>query len=188
MRNIFCNCLLLLLGFLCRGQHAVVISGHPIVYNQHEGWLEYKSGESLQGLFQYADMEFPSFNLKLFDSTGSHIIRRIPTKNIQKITLAGHDPKLNDRDSTYFVNIKNKSRLFRQLSFGDTKIFDDLFSVGENPARLGDEFVVMQDSTTIFASNQKDLLRALSKLPRPVIVQDDESVWGVIHMLNKISK
>jgi len=180
MKKLFTGCLLLLLGCVCKSQHAVVVSGHHITYNKHEGWLRYLNGDTLTGTFQYADMEFPSFNLKLFDGTRKKVVKRILTKDIQEITLAGYDPEFNSRDSTYFKRMGKQKRLFRQLSYGETKIFDDLFSVDENPGRLGNEFIIMQDTTTIFITEQENVIKALLKLPKAVKVRKDQTILDVI--------
>jgi hypothetical protein len=75
--------------------------------------------------------------------------------------------------------------MFRQLTFGETKIFDDLFSVDENPGRLGRALIIIQDSTIISISNQKDLAKALLKLPKPI--EDGQTDLNIIKMLNKNS-
>jgi hypothetical protein len=129
----------LIISSCCSGQHAVVISGHPVTYNKHDGYLQYISGET------------------------------------------------NDMDSTYFIRIDAEFRMFRQLTFGETKIFDDLFSADENPGRLGRALIIIQDSTIISISNQKDLAKTLLKLPKPIAIEDGQTDLNIIKMLNKNS-
>jgi hypothetical protein len=175
---------LLTISTCCQGQHAVVIPGHSIVYTRHTGRIEYITGAWENGIFQYADMEFPDFNLKLFSDDGKKIQKRILLKDISEIVLLGHDPGLNDMDSTYFKKLGNHHRIYRQLSFGDTKIFDNLFTVDENPGRIGNQFAVIQDSVLIFISDPEHLGTELRKLPKPVPVKTGYSVKDIIIMLN----
>ena len=167
------------------GQHAVLISGHPVVYNKHTGCLIYKNGTTLIGIFQYADMEFPGINIKYFDSDTKTINKRIPVREIKEIALIGHDSSFNNMDSTFFVRLGSKSRLFRELTFGETKIFDNLFSVDENPGMLGNQMAILQDSTLVFVSNPENLSRKLRKLPKRVIISGTVSTVDIVRFIGR---
>ena len=184
MKKISEVCLLLIVSCFCRGQHAIVVAGHPVNYDVHEGSLTYIDGQTIQGSFLYGYWEFPTVNIQLLDSTKNHVQKRIYAKNIQEVVLAGHDTAFSNLDSTWFKKIDEKRRLYRQLSFGETKIFDDLFSVDENPGRLGSEFIIIQDSVIRHVSEQRNLIKALSKLPKPLTIEKGQTVQDIIRKLN----
>ena len=166
-------------------QHPIVIRGNPIVYKPHTGYIRLKAGKQITGVFEYADMEFPGFNIKSIDRATGRVLKRYQVKEIQEVVLAGHDSAFNNMDSTYFFNITGNTRLFRQLTFGKTKLYDNLFTVDENTARLGTEFLIEQDSVRQFIKEEIKLSRALEKLPIPIRVESNEPPEKIISEINR---
>ena len=148
-----------------RAQHAVFIhSGKVTHFDVHRGYLRYPTGAIVSGFFVYADMEFPTYSVKRVDSATRKTKQRIFMKDIDRMVLVGHDSALTRNDSTYFRKFSGREKLFRQLTFGDIQIFDNLFSVNENPGRVGTQFMILHGATTIYVGNKSQLGAAVNKL------------------------
>jgi hypothetical protein len=109
-------------------QHTVIL-GNPkyrIDYSVHKGYLILNTGEKVEGDFKYAMDEFPTYNLK-FLSPVKKVIKRYNVKKINRLVLAGSDTSLSNKDSTYFETLGEHKLFYRQLTFGNIKIYDERF-------------------------------------------------------------
>lgn len=86
------------------GQRVVIPAYHnPYVihYEKHNGYIVLNNGKKIEGSFQYAFWEFPTYNLKLFSKKGK-VIKCYKPKDVKTVVLAGSDTALSKKDSTYF--------------------------------------------------------------------------------------
>jgi hypothetical protein len=105
-------CCLVLTRFPVYSQHAVVIASHyAIDYDKHSGYVQLNTGEIITGTFEYASMEIPAFNLKLY-SPQNKFVKRIKSATISKVVLAGSDSSWSNKDSTYFLYLTEKQNYF----------------------------------------------------------------------------
>lgn len=137
-------------------QHAVIVSNkYSINYKIHKGYIELSSGEKVNGAFQYADMEFPTYNLKSFNANGT-VIKRYKTNTIKLVALKGSDTSLTHNDSTYFKALNKGKVLYRQLTFGSIEIYDYFFNVDERNGLIKPPILVKKDGQLIeFYSEEK---------------------------------
>jgi hypothetical protein len=112
-------------------QHAVVVQNkYNINYQKHSGYLELKTGERVNGVFQYSADEFPTYNLKFFSENGE-LMERFKSKDIKIAVLAGCDVSLMNKDSTVFKVLDKSGRFYRQLTFSPIEVYDNFFNINE---------------------------------------------------------
>ncbi len=182
---------LLLFSIRAICQHMVPVSSsgrYHIDYRRHSGELILNNGKNVIGIFQYDWLEFPVANFRYYSDSGK-ILHHYKVKDIKSIILLGADSCLFKRDSTYFVrmgksDLLHKS-LYRQLTFGEIKIYDPLINVDEQKGMIYYELSVLEDGKLKTFSNQNDLLKYIeTKLSEKNIVQPLHSVEEAVRFLN----
>jgi hypothetical protein len=162
---------------------------HPHVdYKMHSGIIILNSGDTIKGNFKYADMEFPSFNLKYYEN-GSKMKRYMLSK-IKEAVLEGSDTSLTKNNSTIFVKLFEKDNfLYRQLTFGDIKIYDEVFLVNENKGVVTKKLVVSYQGKKYKTESDKELLSLINKLHPDLFKPSRENIsrQEIIRRLNKQS-
>lgn len=144
------------IAFQVFGQRGIVpYYARGIDYQIHNGYIELNSGEKINGTFQYADMEFPTYNLKLFSPDGK-LLKRYKSNVIKIVALVGCDTTLSTRDSTYFKTLDKSKVLYRQLTFGSIEIYDYFFNVNEQNGLIRSPILIKTNNQLIeFNSEEK---------------------------------
>lgn len=176
-----------LIGFFTvYGQHVVVGSGKYVInYQKHQGYIILKSGQTINGVFEYAEMEFPTYNLKSYNPNGK-LVKRYKLKQINKVVLQGSDTTLSKNDSTYFVRLDSTEALYRQLTFGRVKIFDKYFNVNE---RIGviksSESVIEVDGKRFQCNSEEKFLHAIRESLPFLDTHNCKSSADVVRLVNE---
>jgi hypothetical protein len=166
------------------GQHATVIgSKYVIAYKKHFGNIILNNGENIKGVFEYAEMEFPTYNFKYFSNSGK-LIKRYKISDLSSITLAGSDTTLSNKDSTYFIRIGKY--LYRQLTFGSIKIFDPLININErNGIVKPDDLIIFKNDFVKTFHSEEDIIKYIQdRLKEKNIEKSFKSIPEVIRYLN----
>jgi hypothetical protein len=173
--------------FHAQGQRFFVPSSHyKIDYQKHAGNLILKNGEVITGVFQYAYLEFPTPNFKLYSDSGK-LLKRYKLSAIKSITLAGSDTTLSDKDSTYFMRLGNAS-FYRQLTFGMIRIYDPLINVNEKKGLVYSDLAVEENNSIKVFHVEDHLLRYIEKkLKEKKIYKTFHSIKEAIRLLNATS-
>ncbi|MBS1600199.1 MAG: hypothetical protein JST75_18370 [Bacteroidetes bacterium] len=177
----------LLSTLITRAQHPVIIgsSKYAIDYSKHPGYIILRDGKKLQGIFEYAEMEFPGYNFKFYASEKGPLISRIKFTQINSITLAGADTTVINSDSTYFFNLQNNNRLYRKLTTGDIEIFDNFFNVSQESGLVRDEdLIVMRKGKMTSVHSRKELIQLLESYGVVLQPGDRMTVRAIIKMIN----
>ena len=171
-------------------QHVFVSSHDPyeIAGTKHEGEMILKKGTILKGIFQYNTFVLPDDGFEFFSNSGIHI-KKIKEELIEKLTLAGADTLLSNRDSTFFISIK--SRLFRQLTFDIVQLYDPTIYVNERSGLINSEgyfhenVFAIENGKIIRFDAKKDILKFVhNKLAEKGIDQSFKTLRQAIHYLN----
>jgi hypothetical protein len=158
---------------------------YEIDFKKHPGHLVLKNGQSIHGIFQYANLGFPSNYFKCFSESGK-LLARYKENEIKSLTLAGSDTSLSKKDSTYFVNL-GKSSLYRQLTFGDILIFDPLINVDERSGLLYADLLVLETGGKKNIYTDKQVLRWIEKkLKQKKIEKSFKTIRDAIKYLNDL--
>lgn len=161
------------------------LAKYSIDYQRHQGYIVLNSGKKIIGAFQYADMEFPTYNLKYFDDKGK-MIKRFKTALISKAVLKGADSILGIKDSTYFVRLKDKPYLSRQLTRGPILVFDDLFNIDERPGLVHTNgLIIMFQGKEEKISSQEEFKKLIQKISS-IDVAKAATVESIIKKLNAV--
>ena len=171
-------------------QHVFVSSHNPyeVAGTKHEGEMILKKGTILKGIFQYNTFVLPDDGFEFFSNSGIHI-KKIKEELIEKLTLAGADTLLSNRDSTFFISIK--SRLFRQLTFDIVQLYDPTIYVNERSGLINSEgyfhenVFAIENGKIIRFNAKKDILKFVhNKLAEKGIDQSFKTLRQAIHYLN----
>jgi hypothetical protein len=171
-------------------QHVFVSSHDPyeIAGTKHEGEMILKNGTILKGMFQYNTFVLADDGFEFFSDSGIHI-KKIKEELIEKLTLAGADTLLSNRDSTFFISIK--SRLFRQLTFDIVQLYDPTIYVNERSGLINSEgyfhenVFAIENGKIIRFNAKKDILKFVhNKLAEKGIDQSFKTLRQAIHYLN----
>ena len=101
---------------------------HGQYHKKNIGYIELNNGEKINGDFEYAFWEFPTYNLKLL-SPGEKVLKRYYITKIKKVVLSGSDRWLTNMDSTYFIVHDKCRHFYRQLTFGKNfQLYDGFFN------------------------------------------------------------
>jgi len=176
-----------LIGFFTvNGQHVIVISGkYSINYQKHQGYIILKSGQTVSGIFEYAEMEFPTYNLKFYNSDGK-LVKRYKLKEINKVVLQGSDTTLSKNDSTYFVRLDSAGFLYRQLTFGRVKIFDKYFNVNERIGVIKTPESMIEVDGKRFQCNSEEKFLHVAKDSLPFLdTHNCKSAVDVVRLINE---
>ena len=169
---------------------AAAVSGgsskYSIDFQKHKGYIILNSGEKIAGIFEYANFEFPTFNLKHYDENGN-LINRYKMSRINKAVFYGADTSLIHCDSTYFLKLNNNPYLSRQLTNGEIKVYDDLFNINERPGliKISELIVCFQDKVYKVGSEKKFKELIQDILPSSKI-SEESSIKSIIKQLNSI--
>jgi hypothetical protein len=130
----------------------------------------------------------PDDGFEFFSNSGIHI-KKIKEELIEKLTLAGADTLLSNRDSTFFISIK--SRLFRQLTFDIVQLYDPTIYVNERSGLINSEgyfhenVFAIENGKIIRFNAKKDILKFVhNKLAEKGIDQSFKTLRQAIHYLN----
>lgn len=160
---------------------------YNIHYEKHPGQLILNNGQIIKGDFKYATWEFPSANFKYYSNAGK-VIKRYKESQIRSITLAGSDTTLSKKDSTYIMRIGKlsffTSSLYRQLTFGPIKIYDQLINVNERHRLVYSHLAVLNNNKLKFYSKKKFLKYIENKLKEKNIEKSFKSTKEAIRYLN----
>ena len=171
-------------------QHVFVSSHNPyeIAGTKHEGEMILKNGTILKGMFQYNTFVLADDGFDFFSDSGTHI-KKIKEELIEKLSLAGADTLLSNRDSTYFISIK--SHLFKQLTFGIVQLYDPTIYVNERSGLINSEgyfhenVFAIENGKIIRFDAKKDILKFVhNKLAEKGIDQSFKTLRQAIHYLN----
>lgn len=145
-------------------QHPVIIgsSKNHISYAKHNGYAILFNGQKLDGIFEYAEMEFPDYNLKWYSEQGK-LQKHIKMKEIKKLVLEGSDSSLLIFDSTTFLHINNKHFLYRRLTNMPVEIYDKLFIVNESQGKVADDLVIILKNEIFETHSLAALIDLLTK-------------------------
>jgi hypothetical protein len=152
-------CIVFLFCVKLFAQHAVIVgyTKYRIDYNDHKGYLILNNGEKVDGDFKYAMDEFPTYSLKLL-SPAKKNINRYSVKEINRLVLSGSDTSLSNRDSTYFETFEKHKLFYRQLTFGDIRIYDErFFNVNESKGVVYTLLTIIYQGRTYKLNNSKAL-------------------------------
>ena len=178
--------ILVLLSSIAMCQHLIVVASnhYSIEYEKHPGQLILNSGRTVKGVFQYAYMEFPVPNFKYYSDSGK-LIRRYKVEDIKSITLEGADTSISNLDSTYFVKM-DRSSLYRQLTFGQIKIYDPLIiNVTERPGLIYTDLIIIENNVLKkFHSEYKTLNYIEEGLKQKNIQKSFKSLEEAVRYLN----
>ena len=183
-------CLSLMSFEQMNAQHVFVSSNNPyeIAGTKHEGEMILKNGTILKGMFQYNTFVLADDGFEFFSDSGIHI-KKIKEELIEKLTLAGADTLLSNRDSTFFISIK--SRLFRQLTFDIVQLYDPTIYVNERSGLINSEgyfhenVFAIENGKIIRFNAKKDILKFVhNKLAEKGIDQSFKTLRQAIHYLN----
>ncbi len=167
MKYVILVILCLFWGFIGNAQHVFYSSHDPfaIPNNKHAGRLIMENGLTLTGLFQYYNGGLADPVFRYYNDSGK-VIKKIRLDSLQQVVLAGADTALSNKDSTYFIKFKNT--LFRQLTFGFVKLYDQGIYLNEriglvNSEGLFREKVVAYDGDSIKTfKDKKAILQYIS--------------------------
>ncbi len=165
------------------------INIHDLNYQKHAGYIELNNGEKINGDFEYAFWEFPTYNLRYYSPNGK-MAERYSVKNIKKVVLSGGDGWLSPKDSTYFI-VHDKSRHFyRQLTFGkDFQIYDGFFNVDEIVGMVTNYFLVKKAGSFIKLNSAEKLIKWLKENEaRKIKWHYGITVQQIIRQLNGMDK
>ncbi|MEO6838334.1 MAG: hypothetical protein ABI185_08085 [Ginsengibacter sp.] len=158
---------------------------HDTFYKKNSGYIELNSGEKINGDFEYAFWEFPTYNLKLLSSS-EKVMKRYYIPNIKKVVLTGSDHWLTNRDSTYFI-VHDKSRHFyRQLTFGkDFQLYDGFFNTDGYVGLVTNYFLAKTKKRFIEFKNSDRLKKWLKEnYPDEIKWNDNITIQDIIRQLN----
>jgi hypothetical protein len=159
------------------------LTKYSIVYQKHKGYIVLNSGEKIFGVFQYSNMEFPTYNLKYFDDKGK-MIKRFKTSLISKAVFNGADSIIGLKDSTRFVRIKANAHFSRQLTKGPIMVYDDLFNIDESPGLVNKNtlIIIFQGRIEKISSTVefKKLIQQISSID----VGSENTIQSIIRKLN----
>ena len=184
-------CLSLMSFEQMNAQHVFVSSNNPyeIAGTKHEGEMILKNGTMLKGMFQYNTFVLADDGFDFFSDSGTTHIKKIKEELIEKLTLAGADTSLSNRDSTYFISIK--SHLFRQLTFGIVRLYDPTIYVNERSGLINSEgyfhenVFTIENGKIIRFDAKKDILKFVhDKLAKQGIDQSFKTLRQAIYYLN----
>ena len=156
---------------------------YDIHYKKHPGQLILNNGQVINGTFQYAYLEFPTWNFKYLSGSGNKTIKRYKASKIKSITLKGSDKSLFTNDSTYFYRI-GKPPLYRQLTFGTIKIYDRLVNVNEKWGLVYFELYILENNKLKKIREKKFLKYIERYLKEKNIEKNFNNVSEAIHYLN----
>jgi len=167
------------------------VSGQPFAnghdrYNQkHSGYIELNNGEKINGDFEYAFWEFPTYNLKLL-SPSEKVLKRYYIPNIKKVVLAGSDHWLTNMDSTYFIVHDKCRHFYRQLTFGkDFQLYDGFFNTDGYIGLVTNYFLVKTKKGFIEFNNSDKLTKWLKeKFPNKIKWNEGITIQDIIRQLN----
>ncbi|MGI8951977.1 MAG: hypothetical protein ACR2FN_10380 [Chitinophagaceae bacterium] len=138
-------------------------SKYGIHYQKHVGYIELNNEQKIEGIFQYALWEFPTYNLKSFSQDGK-LLHRYKSKEVKKVVLAGGDSSLSNKDSTYFIIFDGSKYFYRQLSFDkDIQVYDWLFNVNERPGLIYNALLVKRKDQLLDFKSQEDFIQWMRK-------------------------
>ena len=156
---------------------------YSIAYEQHHGELVLNDSQVVKGIFQYANWAFPVWNFKYYSESGK-LLGHYKVNEIKTITLAGSDTSLSKKDSTYFIRMGN-STLYRQLTFGTIKIYDELIDVNEREGLIyWYVYVLENNKLKTFRSEDKILKYIEARLKQENIKKSFRSINEAIRYLN----
>jgi hypothetical protein len=181
-------CVWVLSAFIATGQRPIVIgaSRYVIDYAKHAGHATLKNGKHIKGVFEYAEMEFPDYNLRFYSSSEGSLVSRIKFKEIKSIALAGSDTIIMKNDSTYFFNLRNNNKLYRKLTDGDIEIYDSFFNVSKKLGLIReDDLVVVYKDQMRAVNSRKELLQLLESYGRTFQPNDTSTVQAIIKAINE---
>ncbi|MDE3145071.1 MAG: hypothetical protein KGL19_13015 [Bacteroidota bacterium] len=180
----------LLIPFVAPAQSGAAIaaaagsSKYSIDYQKHKGYIILNSGKKVNGIFEYATWEFPSFNLKHYDENGN-LITRYKMAQINKAVFYGADTSLIHCDSTYFKRLNDKSYLSRQLTNGRIKVYDDLFNINERPGLIKTTQLTVYFQDKVYkVDSEKKFIELIQKISPSIMISHDASIKSVIKQLN----
>ena len=153
----------------------------------HTGSIILNTGDTITGSFIYANGEFPWFNLKYYEN-GEKKGRYMFSK-IKEAVLKGSDVALTGKDSTLFIRVSEKDKwLYRQLTFGDIKIYDQLFLINEKKDMVSQKLVVIYQGKKYKTESDQELLSLINKI-HPSLYErfKNYSRLEIIRQLNKQS-
>ena len=159
-------------------------SKYNVAYQKHTGYLILTNAQKVNGTFEYADMEFPTYNLKEIGQNGK-VIKRFKLKEVDKVVLAGADRLLTTRDSTYFFSLNRSARLFRQLTFGGIEVYDQLFSVNETPGLVGQDLLIRYKGKQYYTHSDKEFISLITQLSPSLETNHASTAAELIAALNK---
>ncbi len=141
------------------GQRGIAASHKfAIDYQMHSGYVVFKTGDTVHGTFEYAEWEFPSWNLKYYNFKGQ-VVHHYRSKVLKKAVLKGSDRLLTGHDSTYFIVDDKHNWFFRQLTFGKVQIFDSFFDAGERLNLVKPPYLVITAGQSLYFDTDDDLLK-----------------------------
>ncbi len=162
------------------------LAKYSIGYQRHPGYIILNSGEKVTGSFQYADLEFPTYNLKFYDKEGK-LIKRFKTSMIERAVFKGGDSVLGNADSTSFVRLNNQPFLSRQLTHGSIIVYDDLFNVNEKPGLIrANGLIVISQGHEEKTPSQDEFKKLIQKLSPSIVASKDMTAEAIIRKLNSI--
>ena len=165
-------------------QHAVIVGNkYRIQYEKHSGILILRTGEVIKGVFQYAYWEFPTPNFIYFSDSGK-LLMRYKTSLLESASFEGSDTTLSKKDSTYFKRI-GKSSIYRQLTFGEIKIYDPLINVNERPGLVYSDLIVLENNKPKIFHSENDIVHYIvNKLKEKGVNNSFNSIQEAISYLN----
>jgi hypothetical protein len=170
------------------GAAFILLLGHSkenFDHKMHEGMIILNNNDTVKGRFQYADLEFPSFNIKYYPDSVKK--KRYFISKIKIAILDGSDTSLMGKNSTVFIKLYENNKIFhRQLTFGDIEIFDPLFLVNEKPGLVSEDLTVLFKGKKYKTHSDKELVSLLNKL-RPDLIPtfENKSRQEIIKKLNR---
>ena len=158
---------------------------HDQNYQKHNGMIETNDAVKIGGTFEFAYWEFPTYNLKLYTTTGK-MIRRYSIRKIKTVVLAGSDGWLSNKDSTYFIVHDKSKHFYRQLTFGnDFQLYDAFFNVDEYVGMVTPYFLIKTKGKFVELKHVKDLINWLRENEETKIKWNSEiTVQQIIRQLN----
>ena len=167
------------------------VAGQPFAnyhdeYNKkHSGYIELTNGEKIEGTFEYAFWEFPTYNLKLLSPKGK-VVKRYYISDIKKVVLAGSNDWLTNTDSNYFIVHDKCRHFYRQLTFGnDFQLYDGFFNTDGYVGLVTNYFLVKTKKGFIEFNNSDKLKKWLKeKYPNEIKWNEDITIQDIIRQLN----
>jgi hypothetical protein len=156
---------------------------YQIDYKKHIGTLYLKSGETIKGIFEYASFEFPTFNFKYYSNDGK-FIKRYKVSVIDSLIVSGADSSLTNADSTCFIKI-GKNGLYRQLTNGSLKIYDQLVNVNEREGLIYSTIYVFDNNMQLKFLTENSFIKYIeAKLKERGIQKTFKSIREAVHYIN----